>query len=431
MLKISGQKSEELNKHMQDKREFSWSVIFIWIALFSAGLIAIYSATQGPVSQFLPDYIQENFYRQSAWVALSAVALFTIQFISPRTFQEGAYIFYAIGMILMVITLFFGAEVSGSRSWFRLGPINFQAGEVMKIATILTAAAYLTNRRDVSAENLKTAFVTVLIFLLPAAILILQNEAGVAIVYLGVLPIVLFWSGLPYGISLLMISPAIVGYFTIFNFMWGIAAFLILTAIIFFLQRRTWITVTSIVFGILVVLGTEVALHQVLQPHQRARIEAFANPSLDPLGAGWNVLQAKTAIGSGGLQGKGFMEGTQTQLRFLPEQWTDFIFCVIGEEFGFIGAGILIILFALLFLRLLHMAGNQKHPFAQLYIVCVTFIYFIHFVINLGSATALLPIIGIPLPFISYGGSAFLTNTVMLAICLNLDYNKRGLSIYR
>lgn len=416
---------------MQDKREFSWSIIFIWIALFCAGLTAIYSATQGPVAQFLPDYIQQNFSRQSAWIAISVVALFTIQFISPRTFQEGAYFFYAIGLILMVITLFFGAEVSGSRSWLRIGPINFQVGEVMKIATILAAAAYLTNRRDVTAENLKTAFVTVLIFLIPAGLLILQNETGVAIVYLGVLPIVLFWSGLPYGISLLMISPAIVGYFTIFDYRLGIVAAIILTIIIFFLQRRTWITVTSVLFGVLVVLGTEVALHQVLQPHQRARIESFVNPSLDPLGSGWNVLQAKTAIGSGGLYGKGFMDGTQTQLRFLPAQWTDFIFCVIGEEFGFIGAGILLILFALLFLRLLHIAGNQKHPFAQLFIVCVTFLFFMHFVVNIGSATALLPIIGLPLPFISYGGTAFLTNTIMLGICLNLDYNKRGLSIYR
>jgi len=131
------------------------------------------------------------------------------------------------------------------------------------------------------------------------------------------------------------------------------------------------------------------------------------------------------------LQGKGFMEGTQTQLRFLPEQWTDFIFCVIGEEFGFLGATFLLLLFALLFLRLLYMASNQNHPFSQLFIICVTFLYFTHVVINIGSATAILPIIGIPLPFISYGGSAFLTNTVMLAICLNLDFNKRTLSIYR
>ena len=416
---------------MSDKREFSWSVIFIWVALFSVGLTAIYSATQGEVAQFLPSYIQNNFYRQLVWVAISAIVLGAIQFISPRTFQEGAYLFYGIGLLLMVITLLFGTEVSGSRSWLRIGPINFQAGEVMKIPTILAAASYLTSRRNTTTENLKTAVVTVLFFLIPALILVLQNETGVAIVYLGIIPAVLFWSGLPYGISLFIISPAIIGYFSILDIRLGLLAALIITVAIFLLQRRVWLTTTALITSLVIVVGTEVALHQVLQPHQRARIESFTNPSRDPLGAGWNVIQAKTAIGSGGLIGKGFMEGTQTQLRFLPAQWTDFIFCVVGEEFGFIGASALLLLFTLLLLRLLQMAYNQKHPFAQLVIICVTFLYFIHLIINIGSATALLPIIGIPLPFVSYGGSAFLTNTVMLAIALNLDYNKRSLSIYR
>ncbi|HBQ61703.1 MAG TPA: rod shape-determining protein RodA, partial [Balneolaceae bacterium] len=141
--------------------------------------------------------------------------------------------------------------------------------------------------------------------------------------------------------------------------------------------------------------------------------------------------QAKTAIGSGGLTGKGFLEGTQTQLKFLPEQWTDFIFCVIGEEFGFIGTSIVILAFLFLFVRLLNMAGNHKHPFAQLVIVSVTAIFFTHFFINVGSASALLPVIGLPLPFISYGGSAFIVNTIMLGICLNMDFYKREFSIYR
>lgn len=416
---------------MIDTKNFSWSVIVIWVCLFAIGLAAIYSATQGPVSQFLPDYIKNNFFKQAIWIALSLVALVTVQFISPRTFQAGAYPFYAFCILLMIITLFFGVEVSGSRSWLRIGPLNLQVGEITKVATIFATANYLTSRRDISAENLKTALTTVAIFLLPVLLLLLQNEAGLAIVYLAILPVVLFWSGLPYGISLLMIAPALIGYFTVLDWIWGAITVVIVSITIFLLQRRTWLTLTSLALGILIVAGTEISLQQVLQPHQRARIESFANPTLDPLGAGWNVLQAKTAIGSGGLQGKGFMEGTQTQLRFLPEQWTDFIFCVIGEEFGFIGASILLILFSLLFLRLLYMASNHKHPFAQLVIVSITFLFFIQFVINIGSATAILPIIGIPLPFISYGGSAFLTNTIMLAVCLNLDSNKRSFSIYR
>lgn len=415
---------------MINAKDISWSVIIIWAGLFTIGLAAIYSATQGPVSQFLPDYIQNNFYKQAVWIVISILVLVATQFVSPRTFQGGAYLFYVFCIFLMVITLFLGVEISGSRSWLRIGPMNLQVGEITKIATIFAAANYLTSRRDISAENLKTALTTVAIFLLPVILLLLQNEAGIAIVYLAVLPVVLFWSGLPHGISLLMISPVLVGYFTILNWMWGAIAVAVLTVAIFLLQRRAWLSLTSLILGIIVVIGTEVALQQVLLPHQRARIESFANPTLEPLGAGWNVLQAKTAIGSGGLYGKGFMEGTQTQLRFLPEQWTDFIFCVVGEEFGFIGSSLVLVLFGLLFLRLLYMAVNHKHPFAQLVIISITFLFFMHFIINIGSATAILPIIGIPLPFMSYGGSAFLTNTIMLAVCLNLDSNKRSFSIY-
>lgn len=416
---------------MFDSKEFSWSVVLIWASLAVVGLIAIFSATQGPVSEFLPAHIQDNFSRQATWIGLSVIVLIAVQFTSPRTFQGASYLLYFFCIFLMIITVFFGVEVSGSRSWLRIGPFNLQVGELTKLATILAVANYLTSRRDISAENIKTALTALVFFAVPVVLLVLQNETGIAIVFIALLPVMLFWSGLPYGISLLMISPALIGYFAVLGLHWGLIAAFIITIIIFFLQRRTWLTLSSLVLGLVVVIGTEIALNQVLQPYQKARVESFVNPTLDPQGAGWNMLQAKTAIGSGGFYGKGFLEGTQTQLRFLPEQWTDFIFCVIGEEFGFLGSSVVLILFSALFLRLLFMASSHKHPFAQLVIVGVTFSYFIYFIINIGSATAVLPVIGIPLPFVSYGGSAFLTNTLMLAICLNLDLYKRSFSIYR
>lgn len=416
---------------MINSKDFSWSVFLVWCALTAIGLIAIYSATQGPVSQFLPDYIQNNFSRQIVWISLSLFILIAIQFTSPRTFQGVAYIFYGVCIILAIVTIFAGIEVSGGRRWLSIFGMRLQISEFLKLATVLAVANYLTHKRDISVGNFKTALTTVMIILVPVIIIILQNDTGTALVLLALIPVVLFWSGLPYGLSLLIISPAFIGYFSVIGLLYGAIAALIITITIFLLQKQTWLTASSLLLGIVVVIGTEVALHQILQPHQRARIEAFVNPSLDPQGAGWNVLQATTAIGSGGLQGKGFMEGTQTQLRFLPEQWTDFVYCVIGEEFGFIGSALVLILYALLFLLLLHMAGVHKHPFAQLVIVCVTFLYFIHFIINIGSATAVLPIMGVPLPFVSYGGSAFLANTIMLAICLNLDLYRRSFSIYR
>lgn len=411
-------------------RNFDWLIFFCWVALTGIGLIAIYSATQGPVSQFLPARIQDNFFKQLIWVGISLIILISVQFTAPRTFQQIAYLFYGICIILMIYTLMFGVEVNGAKSWISIFGISFQVSELTKISTILAAANYITSRRNISAEKLSTALVTVGIFGLPTILILLQNDTGTALVLIALIPIMLFWSGLPRGISLFIISPAIIGYFSVIHWFWGIIAACILTFLIFVLQKRTWLTVTSFVCGLLIVIGVQVALFKVLEPHQRARIEAFTNPSFDPHGAGWNVIQAKTAIGSGGLTGKGFLHGTQTQLRFLPEQWTDFVYCVIGEEFGFVGGVVVIIIFTILILRLLNIAGSHQHPFAQLVIVGIASLFFIHILINIGSAMALLPVIGIPLPFISYGGSAFLSDTLMLAICLNMDLYHREFSIF-
>lgn len=416
---------------MNNLREFNWSVVFSWVLLSAIGMIAIYSATQGPVSQFLPEYIQNNFFKQIVWVVASIFILIGVQFFSPRNFIQLSYALYALGLILMVLTLAFGTEVNGATSWLRIGPVNLQTSEFMKVATILATAHYLTSRRDISAENIRYAIVAVLLILVPTALVFMQNDLGTALIFLTLIPVMLFWSGLPYGVSLFIISPAIITYMTVIEWYYGVIATVVLTAIIFFIQRRLWLSITSLVTGALTVTGVQLAFTQFLKPHQIARIAAFTNPSYDPTGAGWNVIQAKTAIGSGGLTGKGFLAGTQTQLKFLPEQWTDFVFCVIGEEFGFIGAALVIITFLFLFVRMLRMAGNHKHPFAQLVTVSITSVFFIHFFINVGSASALLPVIGLPLPFISYGGSAFLTNTLMLAICLNMDFYKREFSIYR
>lgn len=410
---------------------FNWSITVLWVSLVTVGLIAIYSATQGPVAEFLPSYIQINFYKQLIAFGIGIAVFAAVQFISPRTFKEGSYLFYGICLLLMILTLIIGREVNGAKSWLSLGPVNFQASELMKVATILATANYLTSQRNISAENLRHALITIGLLLLPTILVLLQNDTGTALIFLSLIPVILFWSGLPYGISLFIISPAVIGYLCIIGWYWGLLAAVLLTVLIFFIQRRTWLTFTSFVCGILIVIGIQVALYQVLQPHQRARIEAFTNPEFDPRGAGWNVIQAKTAIGSGGIWGKGFMEGTQTQLRFLPEQWTDFIFCVIAEEFGFVGASLVLLLFIGLLLRLLKSAQHHQHPFAQIVMIGVAWIYFIHLFVNVGSASGLLPVIGLPLPFISYGGSALLTNTLMLAICVNLDFHKRQLSIYR
>jgi len=411
-------------------RQIDWLLVLCWMLLFTAGLVAIYSATLGPVSAFLPEYIQNNFFNQIIWVFISIMLLVAIHFANPRTFQQISYLFYAICLLLAIATVIWGVEAGGARRWLVIGNIRFQISEMLKLATILVVANYLTSRRDITTEHIGSALFAVLLMVIPSIIIILQNDTGTALVLLSIIPVMLFWSGLPYGISLFLISPAIIAYFSVIDWKIGVVVTLFLTAAIFFIQKRLWLTTSALAIGLLVVGGMQVALYQVLKPHQQSRIEAFVNPSLDPQGAGWNVMQAKTAIGSGGLWGKGFLEGTQTQLRFLPEQWTDFIFPVIAEEFGFIGAGSLLLIFSVMLMRLLSIAGEHKHPFAQLVIVGVASIFFVHLVINLGSAMGLFPVIGLPLPFISYGGSAFLSYTLMLAICMNFSYYKREFSIY-
>lgn len=412
-------------------RDFNWPIVFLWLCLVTIGLISIYSATQGPVARFLPAYIQDNFLKQVIYIVVGIAIIAGMQLVNPRFFKEGAYLFYALGLLLMVLTLLIGTEINGAKSWLNLGFFNLQTSELMKIATILATGTYLTSQRNISAENFKHASVTVALILIPAVLIIMQNDLGSSIIFFSLIPIMLFWSGLPQGFSLFMISPIIITYTSIIGWYWGLLSAVILTFLIFLLQRRKWLTLATLITGVVLVIGVEAGLNKVLKPHQRARIVSFTNPHFEPQGAGWNVIQAKTAIGSGGLWGKGYMEGTQTQLRFLPEQWTDFIYCVISEEFGFVGSTIVLALFILFFLLLLRTAREHKNSFAQIIVVGVTWVYFIHFLINVGSTMGLIPIVGLPLPFISYGGSSMITNTLMLAICLNLDYFKRKLSIYR
>ncbi len=411
-------------------RNFDWLLFFSWMVLTVFGLIAIYSATQGPVAEFLPAFIQQNFKKQLTFVGIAFAVVIALQFTAPRTFSQTAYFLYGICILLTIGTLFLGVEINGAKSWIIVGPVRFQISELMKVATILAVANYLSSRRNISMERLGSAVTATLLIVIPGVLVLLQNDTGTALVIFSLTPFLLFWSGLPYGISLFIVSPALVGYFSVIEWYWGILASLIIVLLIFVIQKRVWLTISSAVLNLLIVAGVNVALNNVLQAYQKARIQAFINPQFDPKGWGWNVIQAKTAIGSGGLTGKGFMEGTQTQLRFLPEQWTDFIFCVIGEEFGFIGSFLIILLFMTLIIRLIYGAGQHKHPFAQSVLVGVASIYLIHFLINTGSALGLLPVIGLPLPFVSYGGSAFLSNSLMLGISLNLLLYKREFSMY-
>jgi rod shape determining protein RodA len=409
-------------------RQIDWVTFLTWLFISAIGLIAIYSATQGPLHQ--GTHIQGNFTKQLLYICIGIVILIILHFTAPRTFQQISYLGYGFALLLSFATIFLGVEVSGEKNWLPVFGFRLQTSEFLKVATILAVANYLTSRRENQAGTFRTAITATLMLFIPVILILIQSDTGTALVFMALIPIMLLWSGVPYGLCLLMVSPVIIGYLTVIDYVWGLLAAVLITTIFFFLEKRPLLTFGTFLASIIIVIGVQVGLHDILQPHQRSRIEAFANPALDPRGAGWNVMQAKTAIGSGGIYGKGFMQGTQTQLRFLPEQSTDFIFCVIGEEGGLISTSLVLILLALLLMRLLGQAAAHKHPFAQLFIVGACSIYLIHVVINLGSAMGLMPVIGLPLPFLSYGGSSFLANTIMLGICMNFYYHQRDFSIY-
>ncbi|MDH3252562.1 MAG: rod shape-determining protein RodA, partial [Ignavibacteria bacterium] len=258
----------------------------------------------------------------------------------------------------------------------------------------------------------------------PVALILMQPDMGTTVIYLGMFLLVLFWAGAPRFTIVAIVAPGITALAALF----GTTPFLIAVVslgLLLYLTKENRI-VAAIVFSVMVLFGMSVqVIRDGLKPYQQKRIETFLDPGADPRGAGYNVLQSKVAIGSGGLWGKGYLEGTQTQLNFIPEQWTDFIFCVPGEEFGFIGAATVLLLFVALLIRGIQIAAIVKNRFASILAIAITGIFAPHVIINIGMALGLLPVIGVPLPFLSYGGSALLTNLVMVGILMNLHANRK------
>lgn len=412
-------------------RNLDYVTLFAWLALVGIGLIAIYSTTHGPASEFLLESVRKNFERQFMWAAICFFGLLIALLMPIRFYQKAAYPVYLFCLGLLVLALVIGTEVNGAKSWIRFGGFSLQVSEIAKVGTILAVAHLLAGRRP-NSSNVKYGLMAVGLLLIPASLIILQNDTGTALVFLALVPIVLFWSGLPLHVITLLISPAFAGYFAIVYMPAAIALAVLFTAGMFFYTRDYRLTALAAAFTGGTAAAASFALTQVLQPHQIARIVSFTNPE-DPAfakGVGYHLVQSKAAIGSGGLLGKGFMEGTQTQGAYIPEQSTDFVFSVIGEEFGFIGSAVVLLLFLVLMTRLITLGTQVKHPFGSMVAAGAVGIYLIHVFINIGMVTGLLPVIGIPLPFISYGGSALLANSAMLAIALTLHMRRDDFSIY-
>ncbi len=404
--------------------------VLVWALLVCAGLTAIYSATHGPAREFLLLSVQRNFNRQLMWFGVSAAVMLVIILTPARVISRLAPVLYVITVGLLVAALIFGREVNGSKSWLYIGPIGLQVSELAKVGTVLFVAKVLSANaaREGNWKYLLAAAATVM---LPAALIVLQNDTGTALVFLALLPVLLFWSGaVPLSWMALFVAPVVVGYLYILNPLFaGIfaLAFSVGTTLV---MRSKALGGLAGLFSFGTIVMAYIALDKVLQPHQQGRIRAFADPEQYRLTEGFHVIQAKAAIGSGGFFGKGFTNGTQTQLAYIPEQSTDFIFCVIGEEFGFIGSIVLLTLFGILIIRMATLGTAAGFALPRLFAAGVTGVLLVHVLINVGMTVGLMPVIGIPLPLISYGGSALIANTAMIAIALNLHARRDEFSIY-
>ncbi len=395
---------------------FDYRTGLLTLALVSIGLVSIYSATYDAGLSAIA-------MRQLIWVSGGLIIMLAVSFVPFRFLQFVAYPSYFLSILMLVTVLLLGKTVSGSQSWISLGPLRLQPSEFAKITTALALAAYLS-RTDVSLEKVQHLGVAAGLVFAPIVLILMQPDMGTTVIYGGMFLLVLFWAGAPAFTLVAIVAPGVAALSALF----GITPFLIAVVglgFLLYLTKENRI-VAAVVFSVMVLFGMSVqVIRDGLKPYQQKRIETFLDPGADPRGAGYNVLQSKVAIGSGGLWGKGYLEGTQTQLNFIPEQWTDFIFCVPGEEFGFIGAATVLLLFVALLVRGIQIASLVKNRFASILAIAIAGIFAPHVIVNIGMALGLLPVIGVPLPFLSYGGSALLTNLVMIGLLMNLHANRK------
>jgi rod shape determining protein RodA len=396
-----------------------WLLGFMF-GLVGFGLLAIYSASNGVGDVSL-------FYRQFLWFLTGLGIMAGVYYLDSWFLKDYAYIYYGVGIALLLLVLVFGTKVAGQTSWVRIGVLSFQPSELAKVTTILALARFLSND-DTDIHSVPHILTALGIALLPALLVMLQPDMGTTLTYLSFVFPVMVMAGFNAYYLMLFAVPFVLTLFGFFSIYVLFATSLLAFLVLFLIRRRFEIpqlvvTIAGFIGGIF----THNFAGLILKPHQLRRIQTFIDPMSDPLGAGYNAIQAKIAIGSGGVFGKGFLEGTQTQLRFIPAQWTDFIFCVIGEELGLIGTISMLSIFLALLLRMLWLVSIIKNKFVELTLVGFVSLLLVHIMINVGMTIGLFPVIGVPLPFLSYGGTSLVGNMIMVAIALNFYRNKRNL----
>lgn len=399
------------------------TTVILYLILVLAGWLNIYAAVYNDEHSFILDFSQK-YGKQIIWILCAFVLAIIILAIDGKFFSAFSYPIYALFILSLIMVMFVGVEVNASRSWFQVGEFRIQPAEFAKFATSLALANYLS-QVNIKIENLKTKLIVALIILLPVVIILLQNDTGSALVYFALI-FMLYREGLSGNwliIGLVLIVMFLLSL--IINKYYLMGAVTLVFAFLFYLVKKKRREIITLVGLFLLtqgfIFGVDYMYTKALQPHQKERIDVLLGKDVDLKGAGYNLNQSKIAIGSGGFWGKGFLKGTQTKYDFVPEQSTDFIFCTIGEEWGFVGSTVIIVLFVVLLIRLINMAERQRSAFSRIYGYCVASILFFHITINIGMTIGLFPVIGIPLPFFSYGGSSLWSFTILLFIFIKLD----------
>lgn len=407
-------------------QNIDWITVLLFLLLVFIGWINIYSAVYNDEHSNIFDFSQ-RYGKQLIWIFAAMGIAFIIMLIDATFFTTFSYLIYSLSILSLLAVLLIGTEIAGSKSWFQFGSIAIQPAEFAKFATCLAIAKYLSTF-NVSLSRFRSKIIASIIILLPASLVLLQNDTGSALVYAAFI-LVLFREGLTGNILLIGLLLAFLFVITLLSSKLLIIALLFLTALLmlYFMKRskkNIIVLFSMLVIASAFVYSVDYAFENVLESHHKKRINVLLGKELDLRGAGYNVHQSKIAIGSGGIAGKGFLNGTQTKYDFVPEQDTDFIFCTIGEEWGYLGSLVVIALFITLLLRIIMLAERQRSNFSRIYGYGVASIIFFHFMINIGMTIGLLPVIGIPLPFISYGGSSLWAFTILLFIFIRQDASR-------
>ena len=417
-----------LNRRERSTQRLDWLTIFLFSICVLLGWINIFAAVYDPEKHQVIFDFTINSGRQLVWMATALIIIIVIMVIDFKFYEYFSYLIYGFVIFALIAVRLLARDINGQHAWLEIGSFRLQPSEFAKFATALALAKFL-GKSGVKFSGIETQLKASALIGLPMVLILWQNDTGSALVFTSFV-LVLYREGLSPWFLIIGFFSAVIFLLalTVEKYYLFIGLGVCMAIAIILLKKKTFGKISLVIAGVAIVAtmiwSVDFIFFKILQPHQRNRILVLLNPEIDKQHVGYNLSQSMIAIGSGGFAGKGFLEGTQTKLNYVPEQSTDFIFCTVGEEHGWLGGLIIISLFIALLMRLVFLAERQKDKFARIYGYSVASILFFHFLVNIGMTIGLMPVIGIPLPFLSYGGSSLWSFTILLFIFLKLDSHR-------